>query len=101
MRPGYEVVWDVLDVVLYAICGGWLGDGRGMCETRVRHDMMHDATCNTMQHAMSSEQRDRNQEPGTERLGDQPGQKAKYWLISKQIMRAAPRFFVCTLACHL
>jgi hypothetical protein len=32
-----------------------------------------------------------------ERLGDQPGQKAKYWLIFKQIMRAAaPRFFcVC------
>jgi hypothetical protein len=42
-------------------------------------------------------------EPGLSswELGDQPGQKAKYWLIFKQIMRAAPRFFVCALACHL
>jgi hypothetical protein len=34
---------------------------------------------------------------GTEQLGDQPGQKAKYWLIFKQITRAAPRFFVCAV----
>jgi hypothetical protein len=34
-------------------------------------------------------------------MGDQPGQKAKYWFILKQMARAAPRFFVCALACHL
>jgi hypothetical protein len=37
---------------------------------------------------------------GRSASSQEPGQKAKYWLIFKQITCEAPRFCVCALACH-
>jgi hypothetical protein len=37
----------------------------------------------------------------TDQLRDHTGQNTRPWVVRKQLMRAAPRFCVCALACHL
>jgi hypothetical protein len=42
--------------------------------------------------------RTREKAPPLDQLRDHTGQKAKYWLVLKEIIRAAPCFFLRVLA---